>query len=97
VDLLSPSDGLKMLADWVSEKSSDKLPAEAAQVAKECCYLPVALAMIRSKLSSGPASRSLAWKDAVTRLQRADLGAIKSAFPNYPYPHLRCHVSKSSF
>ena len=33
VEVLSPSDALKMLAEWVGEKSPDKLPAEAAQVA----------------------------------------------------------------
>jgi hypothetical protein len=29
-----------------------------------------------------------AWKDALTRLRRADLGALEKAFPNYPYPDL---------
>jgi NB-ARC domain/SEFIR domain len=47
VDVLSPRDALKMLAKWVGEKSPDKLPPEAAEVAKECGYLPLALA--RSK------------------------------------------------
>ena len=46
VDVLSPSDALKMLAEWVGQKSPDKLPPEAAEVAKECGYLPLALAMI---------------------------------------------------
>ena len=32
--------------------------------------------------------RPTAWKDALRRLQRADLGAIKRAFPGYPYPNL---------
>jgi hypothetical protein len=92
VDVLLPSDSLKMLAEWVGEKSPDKLPPEAAEVAKECGYLPLALAMIgamiRSKPRSGPTSTSLAWKDALTRLLRADLGAIKKVFPDYPYPDL---------
>jgi hypothetical protein len=44
--------------------------------------------MIRSKTGSGPILASLAWKDALTRLHRADLGASKKAFPNYPYPDL---------
>jgi predicted nucleotide-binding protein len=92
VDVLSPSDALKMLADWVGQQSPDKLPTEAAEVARECGYLPLALAMIgamiRSKPSSGPTSALLAWKDALTRLRRADLGAIKMAFPDYPYPDL---------
>ena len=92
MEVLSPSDALKMLAEWVDQKSPDTLPVEAAEVAKECGYLPLALAMIgamiRSKPSSGPASASLAWKDALTRLRRADLGALKKAFPNYPWPDL---------
>ena len=77
VDVLSPSDALKMLAEWVGEKSPDKLPPEAAEVAKECGYLPLALAMIGAMIRLRPT----AWKDALSRLQRADLGAIKRAFP----------------
>src|SRR5271157_4949024 len=46
VDVLSSSDALKMLAEWMGEKSPEKLPPEAAKVAKECGYLPLALAMI---------------------------------------------------
>jgi len=46
VHVLSPSDALKMLAEWVGQKSPGKLPAEAVEVAKECGYLPLALAMI---------------------------------------------------
>jgi len=81
VDILSSSDALKMLAEWVGQKSPDKLPPEAAEVAKECGYLPLALAMIGAMIRLRPT----AWKDALTRLRRADLGAIKRAFPNYPY------------
>jgi hypothetical protein len=92
LDVLLPDDALKMLAEWIGEKTLDKLPPEAAEVAKECGYLPLALAMIgamiRSKPSSGSVLPSLAWKDALTRLGRADLEAIKRAFPGYPYPDL---------
>jgi NB-ARC domain/APAF-1 helical domain len=84
VDVLSPSDALTMLAEWVGEKSPDKLPAEAAEVAKECGYLPLALAMIGAMIRLRPT----AWKDALGRLRRADLGAIKRNFPGYPYPDL---------
>ena len=31
VEVLSPSDALKMLAEWVGQKSPDKLPPEAAE------------------------------------------------------------------
>src|SRR5271166_2241969 len=84
VDVLSLSDALKMLADWVGEKSPDKLPPEAAEVAKECGYLPLALAMIGAMIRLRPT----AWKDALGRLQRADLEAVKRNFPGYPYPDL---------
>jgi WD40 repeat protein len=91
IGVLSPSDALKMLSEWVGKKP-DNLPAEAAEVARECGYLPVALAMtgamIRSKLSLGPTSSLLAWKDAVTRLRRADLEGVRRNFPGYPYPTL---------
>jgi hypothetical protein len=86
VDVLSSSDALKMLAEWVGEKSPDKLPAEAAEVAKECGYLPLALAMVGAMVRSDP--RPTAWPDALTRLKRADLEKIKRAFPGYPYPDL---------
>jgi hypothetical protein len=44
----------------VGEKSLDKLPAEAAEVAKECGYLPLALAMIGAMIRSKPSSRATA-------------------------------------
>jgi hypothetical protein len=84
VDVLSPSDALKMLAEWVGEQSPDRLPVEAAEVAKECGYLPLALAMIGAMIRLRPTG----WNDALTRLERADLAAIKRAFPGYPYPNL---------
>ena len=92
MDVPSSSDALKMLAEWTGKENPDRLPPEAAEVAKECGYLPLALAMIgamiRSKPSSGPTSTSLGWKDALTRLRRADLETIKRVFPGYPYPNL---------
>jgi len=84
VNVLLPDDALKMLAEWVGEKSPDKLPPEAAEVAKECGYLPLALAMIGAMIRLRP----MAWKDALGRLQRADLEAVKRNFPGYPYPDL---------
>src|SRR5271165_4933580 len=84
VDVLSPSDALKILAEWVGEKSPDKLPSEAAQVAKECGYLPLALAMIGAMIRLRPT----AWKDALDCLRAWDLEDIKRAFPGYPYPNL---------
>jgi NB-ARC domain len=70
----------------VGEKSPDKLPPEAAEVAKECGYLPLALAMIGAMMRSDP--RPTAWPDVLARLKQADLKKIKRTFPGYPYPDL---------
>jgi WD40 repeat protein len=86
VDVLSTSDALKMLTEWAGEKSSDELPPEAAEIARECGYLPLALAMIGAMIRLRPT----AWKDVLVRLRKKDLAAIKRAFPQdrYPYPDL---------
>ena len=84
VDVLLLSDALKMLAGWAGEKDPDKLPPEASEVAKECGCLPLALAMVGAMVRLRPTG----WNDALTRLKRADLVAIKRAFPGYPYPNL---------
>ena len=84
VDVLSPGDALKMLAEWVGQKSPDKLPPEAAEVARECGCLPLALAMIGAMIRLQPT----AWKDALDCLRASDLEEITRAFPGYPYPNL---------
>ena len=65
---------------WVGEKRPEKLPPEAAEVAKECGYLPLALAMIGAMIRL----RLTAWKDALDWLRASDLEEIKRAFPGYP-------------
>src|SRR5271165_2613313 len=84
VEALSLNDALKMLAEWVGQKSVDKLPPEATEVAKECGYLPLALAMIGAMIRLQPT----AWKDALDCLCASDLEDIRQAFPGYPYPNL---------
>jgi WD40 repeat protein len=83
--VLSPADALRMLANWV-EQNPDGLPPQAAEVARECGYLPLALAMIGAMVRLS--LRPTAWQDALTRLRRRDLAVIKRAFPGYPYPDL---------
>ena len=84
VEVLSLNDALKMLAEWVGQKSVDKLPPEATEVAKECGYLPLALAMIGAMIRLQPP----AWKDALDCLCASDLEDIRQAFPGYPYPNV---------
>jgi hypothetical protein len=84
VDVLSPNDALRMLAEWTGQKRTDTLPPEAAEVARECGCLPLALAMVGAMVCLSPAG----WNDALLRLKRADLATIKRAFPGYPYTDL---------
>lgn len=83
LDVLSPDQSRALLADW-AEESPEDLPPTADQVAKECGYLPLALAMIGAMVRLRPT----AWPDALKRLRRADLAKIRRQFPDYPYPDL---------
>ena len=89
VAVLSPSDSLEMLAEWSGQKNASDLPPEAAEVAKECGYLPLALAMIGAMVCLRPT----AWEDAFSRLRHADL--VNRNFPGYPYPNLRRAIELS--
>lgn len=83
VALLAPGAALALLAEWVGEEV-ENLPAEAVQIARQCGYLPLALAMIGAMIRQRPT----AWSDALERLSQADLGKIRRNFPDYPYPDL---------
>jgi WD40 repeat protein len=83
---LSPTDALQMLATWAGEKEPENVPQVGYLVAKECGYLPLALAMIGGMIRLG--NKSTAWNDALSRLQLVNLEAIKRTFTGYPYPNL---------
>jgi hypothetical protein len=83
VDLLTPEESLRLLSDW-SGLTLEALPPEAPAIVRECGQLPLAIAAIRAMVRLSPG----AWRDALMRLQRADLGKVKKSFPDYPYPHL---------
>ncbi|MEA2665285.1 MAG: hypothetical protein QOI11_2229 [Candidatus Eremiobacteraeota bacterium] len=84
VGVLAPEDAIALLASWALEDEAAPLPPQAGAIAKECGYLPLALAAIGAMIRLSPT----AWADALTRLQRADLAAIERASPHYPYPDL---------
>jgi NB-ARC domain/SIR2-like domain/APAF-1 helical domain len=84
VNVLSPDAALRMLANWSDESSPERLPAVAAEVARECGYLPLALAMIGAMVKQRPG----AWADALELLRSHDLAEFRKAFPDYPYPDL---------
>ncbi|MCL7939987.1 NB-ARC domain-containing protein [Halomonas sp. ATCH28] len=83
VDELSKGEALNLLADW-TEASCDKLPPEAAEIAKECGNLPLALAMIGATIRGRPDR----WGHALERLRRADLSKIQRKLPDYAYETL---------
>ena len=83
VDVLSPEESLKLLAEWAGQKRKT-LPPEAAEVARECGYLPLALAMVGAMIQR----RLAAWSDALARLRQHDLAKLQSRFAGYPHPDL---------
>jgi WD40 repeat protein len=83
VDELSNNEALNLLADW-TEAPRNKLPPEAAEIAKECGNLPLALAMIGATIRGRPDR----WGHALERLRRADLSKIQRKLPDYKYETL---------
>jgi hypothetical protein len=79
---------VRVLARWTGVANSDQLPAQARQVAKECGFLPLALAMIGAMVRRSNHPPATAWQDALDCLQASNLEEIKRAFPGYPYADL---------
>jgi len=71
---------LKHLADWAGV-APDALPAEAAEVARECGRLPFALALNGAMFQLG-----MAWADLVAALRAHELDFAEQRFKGYPHP-----------
>lgn len=83
LDELAPTAALQLLAGWAASPA-DQLPAEAAQVAQECGYLPLALALCGAMFASG----SHSWPQLLDLLRRAALTAnSRSLAGTGPYGH----------
>ncbi len=83
IDLLSEEQALTMLAQYARCALAD-LPKEAAEIVKECGYLPLAVAAIGSMVRGKPADR---WQLALRKLQEAKLDKISCKF-DYQYENL---------
>ena len=83
IELLSEEQALAMLARY-SAHAVDDLPKEAAEIVKECGYLPLAVAAIGSMVKKNPARR---WQLALRKLQEARLDKIAFKF-DYQYENL---------
>jgi WD40 repeat protein len=83
LDVLSPDQALSLLADWTGQPVAN-LPSIACEVARECGYLPLALAMVGAFVRQNPES----WKRALHRLRNTDLEKLRRFFPGYEHPTL---------
>jgi WD40 repeat protein len=83
LDVLSPDQALSLLADWTGQPVAN-LPSIACEVARECGYLPLALAMVGAFVRQNPES----WERALHRLRNTDLEKLRRLFPGYEHPTL---------
>ncbi|MFN6477929.1 NB-ARC domain-containing protein [Nostoc sp. DedQUE07] len=88
LEVLDEQQALALLADWANQpeiidptQQNDVI----LQVAQECGYLPLALAMVGAMMRFKPPNR---WQNILEKLRSADLEKVKQQFPDYPYPNL---------
>ena len=79
VDELGLAAALQLLAGWTATPG-EELPAEAALVARECGYLPLALALCGAMIETGGHT----WPDLLDLLRHADLEALQNRLVDYP-------------
>jgi hypothetical protein len=77
---LSPGAALQHLADWAGT-APEALPAEAKAVAKECGYLPFALA-----LNGAMHQKGVSWSELAEALRSTEIDYAEQRFKGYPYP-----------
>ena len=90
LDELAPEAALQLLAGWTATPAG-QLPAEAALVAQECGYLPLALALCGAMIADG----DYGWPGLLDLLRRADLGALRSRLVDYPHRSLAVALGAS--
>ncbi len=83
IKLLSEQQAIALLA-LRSGQHEENLPDEAYEVARECGYLPLALAMVGSMVRGKPNR----WENILYKLRNADLEKITAKFPDYEHPNL---------
>jgi WD40 repeat protein len=89
VDVLDSGQALALLADW-TQIAEGALPPAAAEVARSCGYLPLALAMIGALVRRGRT-----WAQVQTWLDEAQLVRIQGKVPAYPYRNVLQAVDAS--
>ncbi len=79
LEVFNENRSLQLLAKW-SGHAVENLPSEAALVAKECGYLPLALGICGAMVHA-----NTLWSDLVEALHEADLEYLSSKILHYPY------------
>jgi WD40 repeat protein len=87
---LASDAAIGLLADWAASKA-EQLPEEAEQVARECGYLPLAIAVCGALINSG----SHGWHQLLGLLSEADLHALPIMLEDYPHPSLAVALAAS--
>ena len=87
---LAPEAAMRLLAGWAATPAG-QLPEEAAQVARECGYLPLALALCGAMIDAG----SHSWPQLLDLLRHADLDALRIQLVDYPHPSLAVALGAS--
>ena len=90
LDELAPTAALQLLAGWTATPPG-QLPTEAEQVAQECGYLPLALALCGAMIATG----SHSWPELLDLLRHADLEALHSRLVDYRHPSLAVALTAS--
>ena len=83
LDLLPEDQALKLLQQASTTPVDEDLPAQAAEVARECGYLPLALAMVGAMVGHRPDR----WSVYLERLRGAELKRIGFDFGEYGSQH----------
>jgi WD40 repeat protein len=81
--VLTWDQSLQLIALWADVEIA-KLPAQAAEIVRECACLPLAVAMVGAQLRGKPER----WDHVLQKLRNADLERIRQSFPEYPHPDL---------
>jgi len=87
---LSPEAATRLLAGWAGLPPGDP-PEEAALVARECGYLPLALAVCGALVNAGGHD----WGRLLGLFREADLDALSIRLEDYPYPSLAVALAAS--
>jgi WD40 repeat protein len=87
---LNPEAAMRLLASWAATEAG-QLPEEAEQVARECGYLPLALAVCGALIYA----RTHSWPTLLGLLRHADLEALPIQLEDYPHPSLAVALGAS--